>query len=151
MTWAGAFTNAKAIASRLRRLKSVPSRVGVAFAQYVDVDMRKAFDAGRSVDGRTWPGYSAGSIAIGRDQTPKLVGLPRLGEASGALRASIDAEPTQGAGVRVTVGAGIAYATYPSFGGTPGHWRFILPQSMPRTWATQLQTLIDEEYTKSWD
>lgn len=139
-------SNARAYVSRLKALSRVPSRVSNRYAAALRQIVLDNWDAGLAPDGTPWPEYSAGSIAIGRGATPKMIGLSRLGESGGGMRASVTVVPLQGAGVALSIGEGIPYIRASGFRRAPHTSWLRVRGGMPAAWQSVLRDMIVEEW-----
>lgn len=130
----------RALSSRVRRLKAIPSRVSAEFAEYVQTDLLRTFDAETTPEGAGWAPYAPRSIARGRHLTPMLTETL-------ALRSSIDVRPLPGAGIRITAGAGLPYAALHRRGTSIMPARDFFPKSFLPRWEATLKGMIEREWS----
>lgn len=134
------------LARTLERLGEVPSRAAAPIAEAIEQRLQDDFAAESNSYGRTWAGYSAGSIRRGR--TPPMLQETRN------LVDSLRVVPMAGSGVRI-----VWDMTSSGDGGSAGYPRFhfegtkympirsFLPDSgMPATWAADIKRIMTETF-----
>jgi hypothetical protein len=123
--------NTKAALSRLRELKTVPSRISKRVAVYVDEQYRDMFAGEHDPYRRPWAALAPSTI---KRKGGNSVILYRIG----ALNAGTHVKPARGAGVLITLGPNAIYAQEGDPGknrpprlllplyGIPAHWRAFI-------------------------
>lgn len=141
----GSGASLRRLASRVRNLNTVPSRVSTAYATWAQAEVLRAYDEERSVQGTPWaPPSDTSIIAWGW--------VPPLGVESGAMRGTVRAYALSGAGIRVEYGGRQYMADFFSgrTGRPPGQFQPARPLfgrgSLPTEWTDELRRRIREEW-----
>jgi phage gpG-like protein len=129
----------KDLASALRKLSAVPAQTARGAADRISAQVQQDFDAGVDPYGDPWEPLAETTLEKGREPPPLTD--------TGAMRASVDVRPGQGAGITFTIDDP---AIHHQYGTVHMPQRAIFPNrpDLPDTWRRAISDASEEAFTK---
>lgn len=141
MALTGDFAGLGQLEKHLAALASIPSKVSREVADGITEQLQTEFKQGTDPYGKAWKPLQPSTLKSGRHPPPLTD--------SGKLRDGTVAQPMQGAGVSIVLGA--PYGVFHQYGTPKMAARPILPtKGMPKSWSAIIRTAASRLLKKAF-